>query len=535
MKFFLSIILATLPIFSFSQEKKPQKVKIENADELEGGIHNGQEIRKLRGNVIFSQDGATMYCDSAYQYVKTNSIDAFGKVKILQGDSMTITGNFLTYNGNTKIAKMQKNVVMKDKTMTLYTNFLDYNMKTSTGYYYQGGKIVDKETTLTSDKGSYHSPSKTLFFKDSVHLIDKEYLVWCDTLHYNTISKKATFLGPTKINSDGTQLFAKKGMYNSTTGESHFENKATIIDSNYTLTGDSIHYHQNLKKGYAQGNVELFLAKDTIFIYGEIGHSDEIKGVSKVYGKGTLMKSLMEKDTVYLTSDTLMALSDTAGNIEKLIAWNNVQLFKSDLQGKCDSLAYNYVDSTISLFISPILWSDGSQMTGNFIKVQLNTGTIDKLFIDENSFIVSEDVFKNHNQIKGKNMIAKFKDGKIDNLDVIGNGQSVYFVLEEDSIFTGMNKTVCTNMKFKFDSNEVKKIKFLTNPEAKLIPPKELKDPDKFLPGYQWVIEKQPNLQKMLLFEHPPESPLLEVPEESELPENSSNNEEQDLVNREDD
>ena len=102
---FISILITSFSVLS--QDNKQKKVKIEHADELEGGIHNGKEVRKLRGDVVFSQDGAKMYCDSAYQYAKENSIDAFGRVRIVQGDSMTILGNSLKYNGNTKIAKMK--------------------------------------------------------------------------------------------------------------------------------------------------------------------------------------------------------------------------------------------------------------------------------------------------------------------------------------------------------------------------------------------------------------------------------------------
>ena len=500
MRLKLLILLLTASIFGFSQEeKKPQKVKIEHADELEGGIVDGKEVRKLRGDVIFSQDSAKMYCDSAYQYSSTNSIDAFGRVKIVQQE-MTITGDFLTYDGNSRIAKMRGNVVMKDKTMTLYTDNLDYNLGTKTAYYYAGGKIIDKGTVLTSTRGSYHSPSKMLFFKDSVHLDSKDYQVWCDTLNYSTNSKTAYFLGPTDIESKGTKLFAKKGTYNTITKESHFENQTTINDSTYTLTGDSVHYNEKTRIGFAQGNVELFLKKDSIVINGETGISNENTGISRVFGKGTLMRNLMKSDTVYLKADTLMAVNDTSDNLEKLLAWNNVKLFKSDLQAKCDSLAYNFADSTISLHTIPILWSEDYQITGDFIKIQLANDEVDKMFVNENSFVISEDEYLNYNQIKGKDMIAKFKDGKMDILDVKEKGQSLYYVIEDSSVFSGLNKTICKDMIFRFDSGELKRITFLVQPEAKFIPPQEISNPDKFLPGYEWRIKEQPKLEEMLIF-----------------------------------
>ena len=40
-----------------------------------------------------------MHCDSAYHYSNKNKIKAFGQIEIKQGDSITLTGNRLTYFG----------------------------------------------------------------------------------------------------------------------------------------------------------------------------------------------------------------------------------------------------------------------------------------------------------------------------------------------------------------------------------------------------------------------------------------------------
>ena len=149
---------------------------------------------------------------------------------------------------------------------------------------------------------------------------------------------------------------------------------------------------------------------------------------------------------------------------------------------------------------------------------------IDKMYIDKDAFVVSEDVFKNHNQVKGKNMVAFFTNGDISKLDVKGNGQSIYYVLENDSALTGMNKTICTDMVFCFDSTELSRINFIQNPEARFIPPHELAEPDKFLKGYEWFDSRKPIKEKLLLPYKPTNSLLLEVPEESELTEESTHN-----------
>ena len=42
----------------------------------------------LRGNVRFRKEGMYMFCDSAYFYETSNSLDAFGNVRMEQGDTL---------------------------------------------------------------------------------------------------------------------------------------------------------------------------------------------------------------------------------------------------------------------------------------------------------------------------------------------------------------------------------------------------------------------------------------------------------------
>jgi lipopolysaccharide export system protein LptA len=117
------LILGMLCSFQLIAQKK---VKLEHADQLEFLKKEGYQ--KLKGNVIFTQNETTIYCDSAYLYKEKNSVEAFGKVKIIEGDSVTVTSRKLEYDGNTKQATLRNNVVfVKLNTATLYTDHLDYS------------------------------------------------------------------------------------------------------------------------------------------------------------------------------------------------------------------------------------------------------------------------------------------------------------------------------------------------------------------------------------------------------------------------
>ena len=116
---FLVSVLVVLATDGYAQKR----VRLKNADVLRFGKKNEQNFQRLIGNVVFTQNETTIYCDSAHYYRKENSVEAFGNVKIIEGDSITITGSRLVYNGDDKTAQLRRNVVFKKlKTATLYTN-----------------------------------------------------------------------------------------------------------------------------------------------------------------------------------------------------------------------------------------------------------------------------------------------------------------------------------------------------------------------------------------------------------------------------
>src|SRR6187455_1148572 len=118
---FLSLLITTS---SFAQKR----VKLKHADDLAGSIRNGERFGRLIGNVVFIQNTTTIYCDSAHFFKGQNKIEAFGKVHITDGDSVDVTSQALTYDGDKKIAYLRKKVVFtKLGIATLHTDFLDYD------------------------------------------------------------------------------------------------------------------------------------------------------------------------------------------------------------------------------------------------------------------------------------------------------------------------------------------------------------------------------------------------------------------------
>lgn len=157
------------------------KVYLEGADSLVFNQLTNPDAQILKGNVIFRHDSTYMYCDTAFFYELTNSLEAFGQVRMEQGDTLFVYGDYLYYDGNTQLANLRRNVRMENNQVTLYTDSLDYNRLANIGYYFEGGSLVDESNRLTSFYGQYSPDTKLAIFNDSVRLYNPEYTLYSDT------------------------------------------------------------------------------------------------------------------------------------------------------------------------------------------------------------------------------------------------------------------------------------------------------------------------------------------------------------------
>ncbi len=489
-------ILGLLPWGAFAQER----VELIRANELEGAQINGRNVRILKGDVALRQGNAIVYCETANQYYEQNEVEAFTNVRIVQGDSLSLTGDKLFYDGNKKIAQMRGNeVILKDKKATLYTQFVDYDMANKTMTYFNGGRLVDGENTLTSENGFYQMNQKLFTFTKNVVLKNPQYTMYCDTLLYNSGTRIAYFHGPTKIISKDGTLYSEAGEYNMVTKLANFHGRSKMDYKDYTISAERLNYNQFTGKGLAKRGVIINSFKDSSIVEGELAYYDRKKGYSKVYANA-LMKHMFGGDTLFLKADTLISINDSITGNRKVLAYHNVKVYHKQMQAKCDSLIYNLSDSLLYFFKDPVMWSSGSQVLADTIWLRLKRQKINRMYLRRNAFLISRDSIGDYNQVKGKNMLAYFNDStRIERIDVKGNGESIYFALEGDTSLIGMNKVICSDMTVKFKGKKVKTITFLKKPDAVFIPPHEIQEPETRLKGFRWRITEMPTRQNIVV------------------------------------
>jgi lipopolysaccharide export system protein LptA len=490
MRFSILLVLTLLAFTGIAQST----VTLKQADQLKGGIKDGERFDRVIGNVIFVQQRTTIYCDSALFYRSRNTIEAFGRVRITDGDSVTITSSRAEYDGNTRIAKLRNNVVFnKLETATLYTNHLDFNRLKNEAFYFNGGRLVDSINVLTSRKGYYDVNTNLASFKTNVHVTNPDYEMKSDSLQYNSQSKVIFFRTETTvIDKEKNTVTYEGGQYDTRTELSDLKQGQAETQS-YTLTGNRIRLDDIRKFYNVKGNVVITYKDEDLTIYGDDAYFDKRQNIAKVFTNAYLTKVTEEGDTLFLSADTLVSIDSEDPAKKRLLAYHNVKIFKSDIQGLADSLEYRQADSIMFLYKSPVLWTEGNQMTADTISLLIENGSISKVFMVVNAFVISTDTLKNFNQIKGRKMTAFFKEQKLHRVLVEGNGESIYFALEEKTnILMGMNKILCSSILIRFIDSKVNSLSFYMKPEADFVPPHELKKDQMTLKGFHWRGSSRP-------------------------------------------
>jgi lipopolysaccharide export system protein LptA len=239
--------------------------------------------------------------------------------------------------------------------------------------------------------------------------------------------------------------------------------------------------------------------KDNIIIHCQAADYYKAEEITKAYNNAWVAKVTDDGDTLFIRADTLVSIDDPDPGKKRLLAYHNVRIFKSDMQGIADSLEYRAADSTIFFYKNPVLWNEGNQMTADSISMLLENNSIKRIFLVKNSFVIAQDTLLNFNQIKGRDMTAEVEAGKINRVYVEGNGESLYFMLDDDDMsFTGMNKIICSNIVIRFKDGQVDNLSFYIQPDGSFIPPQELKETDRKLKGFTWKAEERPTREDVV-------------------------------------
>ena len=492
--FLVPALLFFLPLKVTPQETPVRRrVEILWSDSMENEKIAGRERRKLNGHVNLKHNDLYMTCDSAWYYDDTNQVYAFSKIHIQQGDTIHIYGRYLAYNGDTGKAVMTDSVELVDRETHLFTKQIDYDVNTQVAVYNDGGRILNGENTLTSLTGIYYANQKMMHFHDSVKIVNPDYVMHADTMKYNTQTETVWFTGPTEAVGDSIYLYCENGWSDTKNNISRLMKNAVLDNREQRITGDTLNYDEKTGFGEGFGNVTIADTTDNVIGGGAYAWYYKEPERFMITGK-PYFTMFSDDDTLTLQADTLKAIpmKDTSGVYHRLlIAHKSCTVFSREMQAKCDSLAYSFVDSVIRLYDKPILWSRENQLTSDSIALFTKNRKADHMELYNTAFVVSCVDSARYDQIKGKNLSGYFRDNKLYRIKVVGNGETIYYVLDGEDLI-GVNKATSANIDIYVEDGKIREIYQNQSPEGTLDPPLKTPDSEQRLEGFQWLPSLRP-------------------------------------------
>jgi lipopolysaccharide export system protein LptA len=513
-KLFTLFCLFITSIFVYSQDDNV-KINLISASVLEFNKSINPDYQILSGNVVFEYDGSLLYCNKALIYIKKDFVVAQGDVHVIINDTTHLYGDTLTIDGETEIAVMKGNVKLIDNDITLTTDILFYNLKTDVAYYLTGGEINDPSNYLRSERGFYYQQRKEFFFSDSVYLKGDDYEMFSDSLMYNTKTETTYFFGETKILQDNNTMFAKYGHYDTKNSTGRFSKDVKILSESRILTSDSLFYDRNT--GYVETfqNMSFVDTKDNMMLDGHFARFYESDSTFFVTDSA-LLRMVDKGDTLYLHADSIYMINDTLIHMQKILfAHNMARMWRHDFQTVSDSVVFFTGDSLMYFYENPIMWLGNTQLVADTIQMTYSDGQMDKLYLLNNSFIISKEGENDFQQIKSSNMEGFFVDNELKELHAKDEAETLYYIFDDKMLLIGINKTHSEKVKIVFDSSAVNHIVFYNTPEGKMSPEEMMSENETKLDNFRWEQSVRPKYPTDVF-----RNPLIE-PEARELPQDT--------------
>lgn len=474
---------------------KERYVYLLHADETRYDKLINPDAQILVGDVAFRHDSMYMYCDSALFYETSNSLDAYGNVRMHQGDTLFLYGDRLHYNGDEMLAKVRDNVVMIDKEMTLTTDSLNYDRTINLGYYFNWGTLEDTLNILTSEWGEYDTQTNDAVFNYEVTLTNPNFVLTSDTLHYNTKTQIATIVGPSNIDSDNNNIYSTLGRYYTADEHAELLNRSVLTNEDKRLVGDSIYYDRTNGYGEAFDNVVMDDFAGKTRLTGDYTYYNELSDSAYATQRAVAI-DYSQGDSLYIHGDTLRLLTrfpDTDSVYRIIQAYHKVRIYREDVQAVCDSMEFSSLDSCMTMYYDPVVWNGPQQVLGEVIRVYMNDSTVDWAHVENQALIVEKVDTAHYNQISGREIKAYFANGNIDKSDVIGNVMVVYYYREEgDSIAFGMNTTEASLLTAFMKDRQVDKLLITDQSNGVFYPITQIPAGKDKLANFAWLHKLRP-------------------------------------------
>lgn len=445
----------------------------------------------------YMTDGGTQLSSSRGRFDVNANLIRFLDSVLVVNDTFLLKADSMGFHTTDYRVDFLSPTVLYNDTSRLYAEAGYYLMKQEEALFYRNAQFISGETLGKGDSILYFGQQQKYELIGSAYIKKEDKVARAHRILYDEVLGELNLFQNASVKGDDIDAEGEVLIYSTVTNQVNAIGRSTVKRPEFSLTSDLLTYSDQQKTGMARGKViwEDSSGMKRIFTDSLI-YAD-----SSQYAKaiGLAQRPLFQwmndaGDTMNMISDTLITSEDyvvrnledsaTIDTFQNFRAYYDVSIVRAGMQGRADSIAYNEQDSIIVLYGNPILWMDTTQLYGDTIRIIIDNGDIDRVLINGNAFVISSPDSIYFNQIKGREITATFIDGKLDQTVVEGNAESIYFILDDEGAYIGMNNLVCSRIEMTFEENNVVGIAFLKQSNGELYEMEAVTDDNAYLKGY---------------------------------------------------
>jgi len=537
-----AVILNEKEVFAFGNViiQKGDSLTI-YADTLK--YHSDSLHAELKGEVILESEKDQMWT-THLEYDLENDLAYYYESAVMLNDSIQVSSKIGYYWPGTGHARFIDSVVVIGSEVTLLADSLDYNTKTQIagfigptlilqdnaqiycedGYYdvpnmnaefIKNARYENDEQMASADTIQYLGEESLVYLKGNAHFEEGDRVIDSEEILFYEESGETLILGHAVFSDSTRYVESDRIEFNRNTEFLRTSGQSMLIEGAQTLTAELIDFDQSTGLGIAQGDVVYYdTAAKTILVCDTMLLNKNTEFVEAYGQRRPLLKTVMGEDTMFLAADTLqfMRVIDTSAiesvdtvwteirdtfqldtlitlsidSFKRFQGFPDVRLLQGTMQGICDSLEFNDVDSVFQMIGNPVLWSDTTQFTADTIHIVLGNSEIDRLHLITKAIVINVVEEKFYNQIKGKRMLARFAENEVQDLFVSGNAESVYYARDETGGYVGVNRVAASEIFFTFAKKQLSGIRLFGKPDGKITPMEEVDHNGLRLEGFNW-------------------------------------------------
>lgn len=503
--------------------------------------YGNTRLAYLKKNVKLTDKKATLTTEALEYDINTKTGSYLNNGKIVNGES-TLTSKEGFYYADTKDAYFTTNVKMIDPEYTMATDTLLYNADTEKATFISPTTINDGRSIIYTSDGYYDMKNGNANFGQRPIIQDSTQHITADKIQFDKHSGEGFAEGNFiyKDTAQGVTVMSGQSFFNNI--EKTFlasskpvmiikqENDSLFVASDTLYSGikiDTVYKKDTLTKIVER---EVLIPKEDSTVTDSLSKS-KIAGLPRLPTVGNriitqpaadsnLSDSTISKDStiakpppvaidsslfhVTIIKDTITEIVnadiDRIDSVRFFRAYHHVRIFADSMQAVCDSLYFSGSDSIFRMFTDPIMWAKESQIIGDTIFLHTRDKKPKEVEVWENAFSISKSGELYYNQLKGNAINGFFKDGDIEHIRAKGSAESLYYLQDEDSAYTGANYAQADLINLYLEKKELQKITWINEVSGVMYPVKEVPEERRRFRNFRWEEARRPKT-RLELFE----------------------------------